>query len=462
MWDFEAARLAHGPLPLDDDDLVLRTAIWRLTDEAAREARERILKVRGEERVLVAETDPSDDFAAPAVHVDLRAATLPPFDPRPWEALAPELSAVVDHGGWVERSSVTVSIAQGTRWIVTSEGTRIREPWRHARVAIAASARAADGMDVDLYRWKDVADPSALPDRPTLLAWAATTREDLGKLLAAPVGEPYAGPVLLRGRAAGVFVHEVIGHRVEGHRQKKEDEGRTFRELVGDRVLPPEISIVDDPTLATYGGFDLNGHYAYDDQGIPAARATIVDHGVFRGFLMARSPIRDFPDSNGHGRAQAGRRPVPRMANTILQTSAPRPYDDLRRQLIAEAKRQGLPYGVIVDELAGGFTLTGRVEPNAFNIRAGTSWRVYVDGRPDELIRGIDLVGTPLTVLAQVVAAGDDPDVFNGYCGAESGAVPNAAVAPSLLIRKLEMQLKEKGQQRPPLLPRPDAPPKEG
>ncbi len=461
-WDFGVTELSHGVLPIDDDRLALRAEVWRLTDEATRAARERIVKVRGEQRVLVAETDGSDDFGPPARYVDVEPVQLGSFDPRPWEDVVEIVSAVVDRAPWVEDSSVSVSVRRGTRWIVTSEGTRLREPWRHARIAIEAHARADDGMDVSLYRWKDVGDPAELPDETTLLAWGADTGADLRDLLAAPVGEPYAGPVLLRGRAAGVFVHEVLGHRVEGHRQKKEDEGRTFRQLVGHSLLPPDISIVDDPTLATYAGEYLNGHYRWDDQGMPAARATLVDRGVFRGFLMGRSPIRDFPDSNGHGRAESGLRPVPRMANTLLSTTRPRSDSELRRMLLDEVRRQGLAYGVIVDELAGGFTLTGRVTPNAFNLRAGTSWRVYADGRPDELIRGIDLVGTPLIALGNVLAAGDDPAVFNGYCSAESGGVPNAAIAPSLLIRRLEMQLKEKGQARPPVLPRPDPRPKEG
>jgi chemotaxis protein histidine kinase CheA len=92
------------------------------------------------------------------------------------------------------------------------------------------------------------------------------------------------------------------------------------------------------------------------------------------------------------------------------------------------------------------------------DVRASTTWRVYADGRPDELVRGIDLVGTPLVAFDNLIAAGDDPMVFNGTCGAESGWVPVSAVAPSILFRRLEFQLKEKGQDRPPLLAKPGLP----
>ncbi len=456
-WD-RRHRSDSGRLIVEDVPEVLQHQVWALTDRAIRKARERIVKVRGEAVVLVEETDPSDDFAPVAAH--LWSDELPRIRPdvAELEDMVRELSGILHAGTWTEYSNAAIDIVDQTKWVVTSEGTRIRQPRRWIRLSMNAEASAEDGMDVDLYRWLDVDDLADLPPRAELERWAASLSTDLRDLLEAPVGAPYSGPVLLRGRAAGVFVHEVIGHRVEGHRQKEEDEGRTFRELVGERILPTSISIFDDPTLQTWAGFDLNGHYRFDEEGMPGQRASIVDAGVFRGFLMSRSPIRGFDDSNGHGRAQVGRHPVARMANTIVSTTDPKPEAELRRLLVAEVRRQGLPYGVIVDELAGGFTMTGRVQPNAFNVRASTSWRIYADGRPDELVRGIDLVGTPLTALQAVVAAGDDPGVFNGFCGAESGSVPNAAVSPSLLLSRLEMQLEEKEQARPPLIARPDLP----
>ncbi|MDP6934017.1 MAG: metallopeptidase TldD-related protein, partial [Myxococcota bacterium] len=196
-------------------------------------------------------------------------------------------------------------------------------------------------------------------------------------------------------------------------------------------------------------------HYAYDQEGTPAQRAVLVEDGIFRGFLMSRSPIEGFDQSNGHGRAQTHRMPVARMANTLVLTSNPRSLDDLRRTLRRELANQDREWGLVVDEIGGGFTLTGRMFPNAFNVRATYAWKIYADGRPDELIRGVDLVGTPLVALSNVIAAGDDPDVFNGFCGAESGSVPNSAVSPSLLISNLEVQKKESGTKRPPLLPKP-------
>ena len=165
--------------------------------------------------------------------------------------------------------------------------------------------------------------------------------------------------------------------------------------------------------MATAAGEHLNGHYRYDQEGSPAQPAVLVEDGVFRGFLMSRSPIEGFSQTNGHGRAQTWRQPVARMANTIVTTTEPRSEAQLRRMMAAELRRQGREWGLIVDEIGGGFTMTGRVMPNAFNVRATYAWKVYADGRPDELIRGIDLVGTPLVALTNVLAAGDESAVFN-------------------------------------------------
>jgi predicted Zn-dependent protease len=261
--------------------------------------------------------------------------------------------------------------------------------------------------------------------------------------------------VILRGKAAAVFFHEVMGHRVEGHRQKRDDEGKTFAEYIGRPVLPPFISVVDDPTLRSIEGVDLNGFYEYDDEGVPAQRSSIAENGVFKGFLMGRSPLPRFPSSNGHGRRQIGAAATARMGNTLVSASQAVPEPKLRSLLLDEVRRRGLSYGVIVEEIEGGFTTTGRVLPNAFNVRATVSWKVHLDGRPDELIRGVDLVGTPLVAFSNILAAGDKVEVFNGSCGAESGWIPVSAASPSLLLKGLEFQLKEKGEDRPPLLPKP-------
>jgi predicted Zn-dependent protease len=252
-----------------------------------------------------------------------------------------------------------------------------------------------------------------------------------------------------------VFFHEIFGHRVEGHRQKDEDEGQTFTKRVGQAVLPPFLSVWDDPTLRQLAGHDLNGHYRWDDEGVPAERVSLVNRGILENFLMSRSPVAGFSKSNGHGRRQAGLAPVSRQGNLIVEAHQTVTYAKLREMLIAEVKKQGKPWGLVFDDISGGFTFTGRSEPNAFVVQPVTVWRVYADGRPDELVRGVDMIGTPLTTFARIAAAADDRDVFNGVCGAESGWVPVSASAPSLLVTEVEVQRREKGNDRPPVLPAP-------
>ncbi len=369
--------------------------------------------------------------------------------------LAASPGVLVDRVQLVATTETVTHVAGGMR-----DGAVRLEPARrhgrtHARVAVYAVGRAADGADVDVFRSVDVASIDRLPAPDALLPLADEVAAELAALLEAPVASPSTGPVLLSGRAAAVFVHEVIGHRVESHRQRSDEEGQTFRELVGEPVLPRWVSIHDDPTLTAWEGVDLNGHYVVDDEGVAARRAPIVRDGLFEGFLLTRTPIAGFPESNGHARRSPGRAPVARMGVTVLEASRTTSDAGLRARLLRLARAQGRDHAYIVEEIDGGFTLTGRVLPNAFNVRATRTRRVYVDGRPDELVRGIDLVGTPLAAFRNLVAAGASPAVFNGVCGAESGWVPVSAVSPALLFERLEFQLKEKGSRTPPLLPPP-------
>jgi TldD protein len=278
---------------------------------------------------------------------------------------------------------------------------------------------------------------------------------DLKALRKAPLADPYIGPAILEGRAAGVFFHEIFGHRVEGHRQKNEEEGQTFAKKIGEPIMPAFVSVYDDPTLARIGGTDLNGHYNFDDEAVTAQRATLVDAGVLRSFLMSRSPTRGFSVSNGHGRRQEGRQVVSRQGNLVVQPSLTVSTEELRRRLREEAKRQGKLYGLLFRDISGGFTNTARMGPQAFKVLPILVYRVWADGRPDELVRGVDLVGTPLSALSRMLAASGDYQTFNGYCGAESGFVPVSATSPSLLVEQIEIERRDKGSDKPPVLPSP-------
>ena len=317
-------------------------------------------------------------------------------------------------------------------------------------------------MDINRYYNFDWTDPAGAPNDKAVLEQARVMQGELEALVAAPLVEPYAGPALLTGRAAAVFFHEVFGHRAEGHRQKDITEGQTFARKVGEQILPEFLSVYDDPTRKQLGSTVLLGHYPFDDEGTAAQRVKLIERGVLRSFLMSRSPLVGFPNSNGHGRRQVGFAPVSRQGNLIVESSRQVINAQLRTMLIEEIKRQGKPFGLLIDDIAGGFTFTGRGLPQAFQVLPLVVYKVYPDGRRDELVRGVDIVGTPLVSLTKIVANGDTPEVFNGYCGAESGSVPVAAVSPAILISEMEIQKKETSTDKPPILPPPahDAPAK--
>jgi predicted Zn-dependent protease len=294
-----------------------------------------------------------------------------------------------------------------------------------------------------------------LPAQQELEAAVRELGKSLEALRKAPVTEPFDGPAILSGRAAAVFFHEVLGHRLEGQRQRGNEEGQTFTKEVGKEVLPKFLSVADDPTMTTFGKTWLSGSYEYDDEGQKAQRVPLIEDGVLKNFLMSRLPIASFANSNGHGRAQTGKVPTGRQGNLIVTSTKTESENKLRKQLIEEAKKQNKPYGLYFEDISSGFAVTQRSYPQAFQVIPLVVWRVYVDGRPDELVRGVSIVGTPLAAMKRIVATGDKSEVFNGECGAESGTIPVSAVAPAMLVSEMETQKQAQGSARPPILPIP-------
>lgn len=453
---YESNRRTRVLLPLDNDQhAAARHIIWREIDAAYKSASERIVMLRANRIVKVAEEDPAPDFEPRTPVNRVEEVEEMSLDIAKWEKELQALAARVDAYDHVWYSRLQLTSERQVNSFVDTEGTALQHGRHHTRLTLSLQTMASDGDEIDVFRAFDVHNSNSLPDSDVLQRWAEEAVKHLLALRNAPRGEPYTGPVILNGKAAGVFFHEVFGHRVEGHRQKSDYEGKTFANHVGKEILPDFINVYDDPTLSRFNDTDLNGFYSFDDEGVAAQRANLVEDGKFVGFLMGRSPIQGFENSNGHGRRSPGYAPVSRMGNTIIESEKTVDRTTLRKLLIREAKKQGLSYGYLVEDIDGGFTMTGRVTPNAFNVRANTTRRIFVDGRPDQLVRGIDLVGTPMVAFKSIVAAGEQIDVFNGHCGAESGYVPVSAVAPDILVSRVEFQRKEKSSDRPPLLEKP-------
>lgn len=442
-------------LPLDDVPAAIQRFVWAETDRVYRLAAERLIKVKASREVSVADEDTSDDFSPGEPVTSFEPAARLNFPVDQSAARVRKLSADYGRFPGILTSHVTLSALRDTRYLVDTDGVRLQHGRGYANLQFGARTKAGDGSDIFVSDNVDGEDVTALPADAVVQRTLLGTAQLATALPRAPVVDPYVGPAILSGRAAAVLFHEIFGHRIEGHRQKDETEGQTFTKMIGSKVLPDFLSVVFDASRRKAGGISLNGYYAFDDEGVKSRPVTVVDKGTLKTFLMSRSPVRGFERSNGHGRRQAGYDVVSRQSNLFVEAAQSVPEAKLRELLIAEVKRQNKPYGLYFQQVTGGFTNTARQGMQAFQVIPVVVFRIFPDGRRDELVRGADIVGTPLASFAKILATADQPEVFNGYCGAESGSIPVSAVSPAILISEIEIQKKSKSNDRPPLLPAP-------
>jgi TldD protein len=449
-------RVSQVPLPLTDEEQPIRLALWHATDRTFKQASEALTRVRTNVAAKVKEEDPAPDFSREDVQTYTGEPIAYTLDTKAWEARLRRISAPFADQPFVFRSDVSLSVESDNRFYVNSEGSQVATGDVAFRLFIQAVTKADDGMELPLYSSYFATSSAGLPDEKDLIADAQKMIDLLARLRRAPLVDPFSGPAILSGRAAGVFFHEIFGHRVEANRQRSADDGQTFTGRIGQPVLPAFLSVIFDPTLKKVGNVELMGHYVYDDEGVKARRVTVVDKGILKTFLVDRAPTRDFPRSNGHGRAEPGYLPVSRQSNLLVESNRSVSNDKLMDMLREEARKQGKPFGLLFDNIEGGFTTTGRGSANAFNVLPNVVYKVYTDeSRAPELVRGVDLIGTPLSAFGKIVATGDKVDVFNGICGAESGGVPVSASSPPLLVSEVEVQKKAQSQEMLPILPAP-------
>jgi predicted Zn-dependent protease len=439
------------------DPELLRQTFWTLTDQAYKGAVSGWLEKKAKRATeLVAE--PLDDFSPQAAQKKSDSPSSPSLDRAALRRLATRLSAVFRDFPDIYESNVTVGAWWGRRFLVTSEGTRLlqkAEEMPHELRVIAAT-RADDGMRLEDSLYVSMRSFSDLPNEAELARRVRTVAAELTAERAAPVQDAEAAPAILDPEMSGVLFHEALGHKLEGQRQRDPHESQVFRDLVGKAVLPSFLSVYDDPTMKEYKGSPLHGSYEFDSEGSPAQRVTLVERGVLRGFLMSRWPIKGFPVTNGHGRADWRSHPTGRMANLIVAADGGVSLDELTRRLLELARKQGKPHGFILVGSSGGENPTNRESAQTLEVRPRVIYRVDAATGVRTLVRGVKLVGTPLVVLNRIVAAGDDSTLANGFhCGAESGWIPVSQIAPSLLVSEVELQRLPEDRARPPILPTP-------
>ena len=445
--------------PIDDDSAALRTTLWLLTDVKYKKALSEYAKKRARRVTAVVEDEslPSFSKEKPTTAIDTPAGIT--WDEAAIAERARRASLLYRKHPELFEATVRFSLDRTTRYLVNSEGSTVVTDRIIYGVQLSAITRAKDGVLLSHDKVFYARSPDQLPDDAALAATIERLAKELGQLREAKVIDPYTGPALLMEEAAGVFFHETVGHRLEGERQNDEKEGRTFKGQIGKHVLPDFLSVIDDPTARTVGKIALNGWYAVDDQAVPARSVTLVDHGVLRGFLKSRTPIPGALRSNGHGRAEGTNNPMGRMGNLFVRSSNQLSMAQLKQKLMDEVKRQGKPFGLIIRDISGGSTNTSNYGFQAFKGQLRLVYKVDATTGEETLVRGVEMVGTPLTTVGKIIATSDTEGVFNGFCGAESGFVPVSTVAPAVLMSEIELQRTSKAAEKPPILPPPFAEP---
>ena len=458
MSRFQGPSVARLPLDEENNEDAVRQAIWDEVNNRYKFAVDMYQKTKAESSVNVEEEDKAPYFSEAKVEKYYEAplpAEKMTIDMDQWAARMKEISAVFKNQPGIMKGDAIMIYTVERRYFVNNEGTEVVQNLPYTRIMVFGETKADDGMELPLNLSYFAYDPADLPANDKIIADAKEMVKTLEALRVAPVVDPYTGPALLSGPASGVFFHEIFGHRIEGQRMKSENDGQTFKKMVGQLVLPADMHVYDDPTLRKYAGEDLNGFYKYDDQGVKAERVDVVVNGKLNDFLMTRTPIDGHPRTNGHARASDGFDPVSRQSNLVIETSNPKTPEELRQLLIEEVKKQGKEYGYFFKEVTSGFTFTGKGGTNSFNVTPLEVYKVFADGRPDQLVRGVDLIGTPLSMFSNIIYAGNDARVFTGMCGAESGSIPVTAISPTILVNKVETQRKAKSQDILPILPAP-------
>ena len=428
-------------LPLDDDPIAIRHQIWLATDAAYKAAGEAFAEKLAALKQFSAEANPVDDFAkAPVVSAVEPTAKLDPDYPA-WRKALEDVTNLYRHYPDVQSVSASARFSAVNEYLVNSEGTITRSGKKSYYIQFNSSAQAADGMRLTRNPFWMVAKPEELPTHDALLADARKALDTLVALRQAPiVEEEYRGPVLFAPDAADDVIAALVGANVLGRKPQLGRPNRTtgaFATSYKTRVLPAFLSVVDDPTLRDFNGKSLVGTYDVDDDGVKAQPVTVVDNGTLVSYLVGRQPIRDFPSSNGHGRAGAGAFPSPSLGVLLLKSKEAQPPDELRKRVIQMIIDQGKPYGYRVETLGPGNT------PRLL-------YRIYPDGH-EELVRGAVFSELDVRALrSDLIAVGNDPLISN-----RAGGVSTTVISPSLLFDELEVKRADASKDKLPDYPPP-------
>jgi TldD protein len=428
-------------LPLDDDPIALRHQIWLATDEAYKAAGEALTEKQAALKQFSAEEHPVDDFAKAPVVTTVGPTIRLQIDEASWKKTLEEVTNLYRQYSDVQSVTASARFSAINEYLVNSEGTVTRSGESTYLVQLNGSAQAADGMRLNRNPFWMTARAEELPSPDALLVESKKMLETLTALRQAPiVEEEYRGPVLFAPDAADDVVASMVGANILGRKPQLGKPNRTtgaFATSYKTRVLPNFLTVVDDPTMKDFRGKSLVGSYGADDEGVTAQPVTLIEAGTLTNYLMGRQPIRDFPASNGHGRAAPGSFPGPSLGVLLLKSSEAQSPEALERRVVQMVTEQGKPYGYRVETMGG----------NAPRLL----YRVYAKDGHEELVRGAVFNQLDIRALrSDLIAVGNDPLVSN-----RAGAVPTTVISPSLLFDELEVKRADTSKDKLPDYPAP-------
>lgn len=414
-------------LPVDGDVLALRNQLWLATDSAYKQAAQSLTAKQSQLKQLTID-QPVDDFAHGTPVQSVSPLVQLEFDPRPWATMLVDASALYKTDPQIETFESALKFEAINRYFVNSEGTVVRSGQGLYEMSISCSTQAADAMRLDRSNAFNVTSMKELPSAAEFVGRAAKLAGSLKELRDAPVvDEEYRGPVLFAADASASVFADLVGENILGRKPELGKNERTtgaFASSYKSRVLPDFLSVVDDPTLSSYRGKSLLGHYDIDDEGVAALRVDVIEKGNLVNYVIGRAPIRDFPASNGHGRARVPSFPPgPSLGNLIVSSTQPVSQPDLKKKLIDLCQQRDLPYCYYVETF--GPKLTPRL-----------LYKVWTKDGHQELVRGASFGDLDTRALrSDLIAAGDDV-----YVDARPLNIPHSIAAPSMLFDELEVK----------------------
>jgi TldD protein len=429
--------------PIDNDATTLRWQLWTATDSAYKAASEALAMKRAALRQYTAD-QPFDDFAHAASLESISPLVKLEYDPKLWRESLEKATALFRNDLKLESLTASVRFRAVNQYFINSEGTVTRDGYAVYLLTEDGSTQAADGMRLERSPYFTAATLKELPTPEEFQTSTAKMVDTLKALRDAPVvDEDYRGPVLFSADAAGDLFDGMVGGNVLGKRPRPGESARTTGDYASNyksRVLPVFLSVEDDPTLKTFAGKTLIGSYDADDEGVRSKKVPVIQDGLLVNYLLGREPIRDFPESNGHGRAAPGQSASPNIGNLIVESKQALSPEQLKQKLIDICHEENKEFGYYVETLGG-----ADYEPRLL-------YRVYANDGHQELVRGAVFDELDTRALRnELVAAGNDPLVGN-----REGAVPTTIIAPSVLFDDLEVKRNDAKNAKLPEYPSPD------